>query len=125
RRARRRRRAPRKTAFRRISSVSPVDYLRLRRRGTLAPARRACDRPMAIACFLLFTRLPERPLLSVPRLRSCIAFLTLRCAFLPYLAMQRLCRARARQKQHDNSERPVPAEGTASRRNSTSLARRG
>src|SRR5687768_10011053 len=60
----------------------------LRLRGTFAPARRACDRPMAIACFLLFTFLPERPLRSVPRLRSCMACLTLRAAFLPYfLAM--------------------------------------
>jgi hypothetical protein len=27
------------------------------------------------------------PLFSVPRLRSCIAFSTLSCAFLPYLAI--------------------------------------
>jgi hypothetical protein len=57
-------------------------------RGTFAPARRACDRPIAIACLRLFTFLPERPLLSVPRLRSCIAFLTFCCAFLPYLAIR-------------------------------------
>src|SRR5205823_11652875 len=58
--------------------------------GTLPPARRACDRPIAIACLRLFTFLPERPDLSVPRFRSCIARLTLLCAFLPYLAMCRL-----------------------------------
>jgi hypothetical protein len=56
-------------------------------RGTLAPARRASDRPIAIACLRLFTFLPERPLFSVPRLRSCIARFTFFCAFLPYLAM--------------------------------------
>ena len=53
-------------------------------RGTLAPERRASDRPIAIACFRLVTFLPERPLRSVPRLRSCIARFTLRCAFFPY-----------------------------------------
>jgi hypothetical protein len=35
----------------------------------------------------LVTRFPERPLRSVPRLRSRIALRTLRCAVLPYLAM--------------------------------------
>jgi hypothetical protein len=44
--------------------------------GTFAPFLRAFERPMAIACFLLVTFLPERPLLSVPFLRSCIAFFT-------------------------------------------------
>ncbi len=34
-------------------------------RGTLAPAFRAWDNPIAIACFLLVTFLPERPLLRV------------------------------------------------------------
>ena len=56
--------------------------------GTLPPSRRASESPMAIACLRLFTVLPERPLFSVPRLRSCIALRTLLCAFLPYLAMQ-------------------------------------
>jgi hypothetical protein len=55
--------------------------------GTFAPARRACDRPIAIACLRLFTLLPDFPLRSVPFLRSCIAFLTFDCAFFPYLAM--------------------------------------
>jgi hypothetical protein len=52
--------------------------------GTLPPSLRASERPIAIACFLLVTFLPE-PLLSVPRLRSCIAFSTLSCDFFPYL----------------------------------------
>src|ERR1044071_7387894 len=58
--------------------------------GTLAPERRASDKPMAIACLRLFTRLPELPLFSVPRLRSCIARSTFSPAFLPYLAMHTL-----------------------------------
>src|SRR5438105_13877679 len=45
---------------------------------------------MAIACFLLVTFLPDLPLFSVPSLRSCIAFLTFFCAFLPYLAIVHL-----------------------------------
>src|SRR5437773_774826 len=53
-------------------------------RGTLAPAWRASERPIAIACLRLVTLLPERPLLRVPRLRSCIARLTFCEAFLPY-----------------------------------------
>jgi hypothetical protein len=36
---------------------------------------------MAIACLRLFTRLPERPLFSVPRLRLCIARFTFDRAF--------------------------------------------
>src|SRR5262245_7649576 len=59
-------------------------------RGTLPPARRASDNPMAMACFRLVTFFPERPLLNVPLLRSPIAFLTFCCAFLPYLAMDQL-----------------------------------
>jgi hypothetical protein len=45
--------------------------------GTFPPSRRASDNPMAIACFFDVTFLPELPLLSVPRLRSCIALSTL------------------------------------------------
>jgi len=52
-------------------------------RGTFAPDLRASDSPMAIACFLLFTLRPERPLRSVPRLRSCIARFTFFPAFFP------------------------------------------
>ena len=38
--------------------------------GTLAPFLRASERPIAIACFLLLTFLPDLPLLSVPALPS-------------------------------------------------------
>jgi hypothetical protein len=62
---------------------SPLDFLR----GTLPPARRASERPIAIACFRLVTFLPDRPLFNVPLLRSRIALLTFSCAFFPYLAM--------------------------------------
>src|SRR5437762_11861635 len=58
--------------------------------GTLPPSFRASDKPIAIACFLLVTFLPDLPLFSVPSLRSCIAFLTFFCAFLPYLAIAHL-----------------------------------
>src|SRR5690606_24497633 len=49
-----------------------VEDFRLRF-GTFAPARRASDSPMAIACLRLVTFFPERPLFSVPRLRSRMA----------------------------------------------------
>jgi hypothetical protein len=55
-------------------------------RGTLPPAFLASDNPIAIACFLLVTFLPD-PLLSVPFFFSCIAFSTLSAAFLPYFAI--------------------------------------
>src|SRR5690349_2695422 len=55
--------------------------------GTLPPALRASDNPIAIACFLLVTFLPERPLFSFPFFRSCIARLTFFCAVLPYFAI--------------------------------------
>ena len=55
--------------------------------GTFAPARRASDRPMAIACFLLLTFFPDRPLRSVPAARSCMARSTFRLAAFPYFAM--------------------------------------
>jgi hypothetical protein len=53
--------------------------------GTLPPARRASESPIAIACLRLVTFFPERPLFSVPALRSFIAFPTFSDAFLPYL----------------------------------------
>ena len=61
----------------------------LRRRfGTFAPALRASERPIAIACLRLVTFRPERPLRSVPRLRSRMTFSTFFDAFLLYfLAM--------------------------------------
>jgi hypothetical protein len=55
--------------------------------GTLAPLRRASDRPIAIACLRLRTLRPERPLFSVPALRFFIARSTLSEAFLEYRAM--------------------------------------
>src|SRR5262245_34429503 len=53
--------------------------------GTLAPFFRASDRPIAIACLRLLTFLPERPLLSLPRLRLCIALFTNCRALVAYL----------------------------------------
>jgi hypothetical protein len=53
--------------------------------GTLAPRRRASDRPIAIACFPLVTLFAERPERSVPRLRSRIALPTFLLAVGPYL----------------------------------------
>ena len=44
--------------------------------GTLPPARRASDNPMAMACLRLVTFLPDPPLRNVPVLRSCIARFT-------------------------------------------------
>jgi hypothetical protein len=41
--------------------------------GTFFPLRRASESPMAIACLRLFTFLPLRPLLRLPRLRLRIA----------------------------------------------------
>jgi hypothetical protein len=53
--------------------------------GTLPPARRASESPIAIACLRLVTFLPELPLFNVPALSSSIAFSTFSDAFLPYL----------------------------------------
>jgi hypothetical protein len=47
--------------------------------GTFLPARRASDKPMAMACLRLFTFFPDLPLRSVPAFLSFIAFST----FLP------------------------------------------
>src|SRR6185369_4669713 len=58
--------------------------------GTFAPSARASDRPIAIACFLLVTFLPDLPLFNVPCLRSCMAFSTFLPAFLLYLAISPL-----------------------------------
>src|ERR1044072_3209442 len=55
--------------------------------GTLAPSLRASDRPIAIACFLLVTFLPERPLFRVPSFITCMARSTFLPAFLPYFAI--------------------------------------
>ena len=96
----------------RKAMASPVDlsydelFFRL---GTLPPLRRASDRPIAIACFRLFTFLPERPDLRVPCFRLCIARLTLLDALGPYFlrddlaAMIKILLAAKRR----NSEKPA------------------
>jgi hypothetical protein len=56
--------------------------------GTLPPSRRASDRPIAIACFRLFTFWPD-PLFSVPRFSLCSSVPTFSCAFSPYFAMRK------------------------------------
>jgi hypothetical protein len=61
--------------------------------GTFAPAALASDRPIAIACLRLLTFRPDRPLLSVPALRSLIARLTLVDAFLEYFRAMIVLRA--------------------------------
>ena len=55
--------------------------------GTFAPAFRAFDKPIAIACLRLFTLLPPFPLFSVPRFLSRIVSSTFSDAFLLYLAI--------------------------------------
>src|SRR5207248_3123742 len=57
--------------------------------GTLAPFLRACDRPIAMACLRLLTFVPDLPLLSLPRLYSCIVFSTFLLAALPYFRAMR------------------------------------
>jgi hypothetical protein len=57
-----------------------------RRDGTFAPFFRASLRPMAIACFRLFTLRPD-PLLSVPFFLRRIADSTRFDADFPYFAM--------------------------------------
>jgi hypothetical protein len=54
-------------------------FLHLFRGGTFAPFLRASDRPMAMACFLLFTRpaLPRLPDRRVPRFLRRMALRTL------------------------------------------------
>lgn len=53
-------------------------------RGTFAPAFRASESPIAMACFRLVTLFPERPDLNWPRFLSCIARSTFSLAFFPY-----------------------------------------
>jgi hypothetical protein len=65
-------------------------YDSLRRAGTLPPALRASERPIAIACFRLLTGLPDFPDLSLPSFISCIALLTLVAAFAPYCLLDDL-----------------------------------
>ena len=63
---------------------APVDFFFA---GTFAPFFRAWLSPIATACFLLLTVLPDRPLFSVPFFRSLIAFLTFAPAVFPYFAI--------------------------------------
>jgi hypothetical protein len=56
--------------------------------GTLLPARRASERPIAIACPRLLTFLPLRPERSVPDLRSFIAFFTFFAAPFEYFRLR-------------------------------------
>ena len=51
--------------------------------GTLAPFQRASDKPIAIACLRLLTRLPLLPLVNVPFFRLCIVRFTDFWALLP------------------------------------------
>jgi hypothetical protein len=55
--------------------------------GTLAPFFLASDKPMAMACFLLFTFLPE-PDFNVPFFFLCMALFTRLPAPLEYLAIK-------------------------------------
>jgi hypothetical protein len=55
--------------------------------GTLAPFFRASDKPIAIACFRLFTFLPDRPDVKDPFFFLRIALATVRWAFFEYLAI--------------------------------------
>ncbi|MCU1347235.1 MAG: hypothetical protein JWO56_265 [Acidobacteria bacterium] len=55
------------------------------RDGTLPPAARASEIPMAMACFRLFTFLPEPPLFNFPSPYSCITFEIFFFDFGPYL----------------------------------------
>lgn len=54
--------------------------------GTFPPSLLASDNPIAIACFLLVTFLPD-PDFKVPRFNLCISVSTLSCDFFPYLAI--------------------------------------
>jgi hypothetical protein len=56
--------------------------------GTLAPALRASDNPIAIACFRSVTRLPLRPLFSVPASIAFISRSTLLLAAGEYLRVE-------------------------------------
>jgi hypothetical protein len=58
-------------------------------RGTLAPAFRASDRPIAIACFRLLTVVPDLPLFKVPRFILCIARSTFFSAAFFFVAITR------------------------------------
>jgi len=52
--------------------------------GTFFPSFRASERPIAIACFLLLTFLPDPPLFNVPFFRLCNARATFFVAAFEY-----------------------------------------
>src|SRR5437879_8851498 len=69
----------------RLNPPHPTNYDFLDRFfGTLAPFFRASESPIAIACFLLLTFLPDLPLLSVPAFRFFMARPTFFAAPLEY-----------------------------------------
>src|SRR5690606_17764671 len=61
-----------------------ADFFAAFLRGTLPPASRASDKPMAMACLRLLTFRPEPPLLSLPSFISCMARPTFSDALRPY-----------------------------------------
>jgi hypothetical protein len=65
----------------------------VRFRGTFAPFFRASDKPMAIACFRLFTVFPLLPDFSVPFFLRRIALSTRFDAALPYFRRPEVLRA--------------------------------
>jgi len=68
----------------RLRFLPPELFRPVRFRGTFAPFFRASDKPIAIACFRLFTVRPLLPDLSVPFFRRRIALSTRFDAALPY-----------------------------------------
>ena len=89
RRSRDRRRVATARDARRLSasSGSPTACGRAFAPEPCRPARRACDKPIAIACLRLFTRFPERPLLSLPRFNLVERLADLLLRRRAYLAM--------------------------------------
>src|SRR5262249_40992429 len=57
--------------------------------GTLAPAARASDQPLAVACLRPLALRPGRPLFNVPALRFFMARPTFADAFLEYFRVLR------------------------------------
>jgi hypothetical protein len=55
--------------------------------GTLPPAARASDNPIAIACLRLVTFFPDRPLFNLPAFISFMVFSTFSEALLPYFLL--------------------------------------
>ena len=78
--------------------------------GTFLPARRASDKPIAMACFRLLTLLPEPPLFNVPRLNSCIDLPTfLDAASLYFLAMTSHASGEDQDQQDNEKKAQSPA----------------